>query len=387
MGIWSPPGGSGSVATALPDATLYPALHAALGRVMSGAGDSTILFVGDSIMSGLFTNNIGPGPCTQLVRMLAAALGIPVSDGLAIPVASNVAGPDNRWANGAGWSGGNASAPPIGSGLSWGGLTPNGIAYFGANAAAGSLTFQPRLGLPNVDTFDIYSIGGSFSCNFNFGGNTVVGSLSGLQKTTVTGASTARPFCIIQTPTGLGCVIIGVDARLSTAPTLRVGNAGVTSATTGGGTFGGWNNAIATGPLACITFYNPQVTVINLGVNDTQQAIPLSTSVANWTALANTAKACQGGTGGVIFTSQCPINPNVAGWANYAGYWAALKSFCAANGYGYIDLYNGLGGNAGFNVLSAMNPSYYGDGNSIHPGTNPGMPDYGRMLAAGLLSL
>lgn len=385
-------GGSSSGGILLPNAAGAPAWHQALMKVMTG-NDATLLCIGDSILSGLFGANIGPGPLIQTIKMLNAALQIPVSDGLAVPTAGGAAGPDNRWTAGAGWS--------QGSGIflsdSWGGVPGAGgqTIWTGANGAAGTLTFQPRTGLQNVDTFDLYTIGGGFSVNFNGGADTVVGSVSGLQKTTVSGASTSRPVCNVHAITGaLGAFVIGMDARLSTVGTLRVGNASTTSSSTGGdASHAGWTNTAGPGgvngaqPLQCITFYNPNLCLINLSVNDIAQGLSTAQSIANWTALANTAKACQGGTGGVIFASENPCNPGNFATPTQTAYWAALKGFCAQNGYPLIDIYNGLNGATnGFSVLSAMNPDWYGDGNSIHPGT-AGQLDYGRMLAAGLLAL
>lgn len=375
----------------LPNAAQATAWHQAIGRVMSGAGDATLLCEGDSILAGLFTNQIGPGPTIELERVLAGALGIPVTDGLAIPTAGSLAGPDNRWAAGAGWTQGSAFFP----GNSWGGVTAAGgqTIWNGAAAAGGSLVFQPRVGTPNGDNMDVYSIGGSFSVNFQLGTDTVLGSLSGLQKTTVSGASTSRPLCTVHAPTGLGCFIIGVDTRLSTTPTLRVGNASTTSSSTGGGaTAAGWTNtsgAAGSQPQQCVSFYNPDVVLVNISEpNDLGQGLTTAQTIANWTTILNVARACKGGAGGAVFSSQNPCNPNTAPTATQAAYWAACAAFCAANRVPYIDLFSNLNGASnGFAVLAAMNPSYYGDGNSIHPGTNPGMPDYGRMLGEGLALL
>lgn len=380
-------GGSGALPNAAAGAGIT-GWHQALGRVMSGAGDATLLCLGESILSGLFTNNIGPGPTTQMIRVLAGALGVPVVAGLAVPPAGTLAGPDNRWAVGAGWSNGVGAA-----GESWGGVVAaNGqTEFFGANGAAGNLVYSPT---GTFDTFDVYSIGGSFSVRFGAGGtDTVLGSLSGLQKTTVSSTPTANPICVMHAPTSFGCKIIGVDPRLSTTPTLRVGNASTTSASTGGNASNaGWTNTTATAgtrPTDCITFYNPNATLFNISQpNDQGQGLTLAQTLANWTALASLARACQSGTGGVIFASENPCNPSTSPTPAQTAYWAACKNFCAQNGYGFIDVFANLNGaTTGFAVLSAMNPSYYGDGNSIHPSTNPGSPDYGRQLGLGLLAL
>lgn len=381
-----PKSSGGSSGLVLPNAAQYPPWHRALMKVMSGAGDAALLGLGDSILGGLF-GNPGPGPMLQVRRMLAAALGVPVTDGLAIPVAGGLNN-DPRWSVGAGWTNGTGS-----SGQSWGGIAnPAGLCtWFGANGAAGSCLFQPPVGTLNYDTYDIYSIGGNFSCNFNLGANTVVGALPAtVQKTTVTGTAAARPFCAISAPTGLGCIIVAVEPRLSTTPTLRVGNASATSASTGGNASNaGWTNTTAAAgqrPLDCITAANPDVGLVMLSVNDLSQGLSTAQTLANLSTILATLTACQGGNGGMILASENPCNPGTNPTAAQTALWASIKSFAARNGVPFIDIFSFLNGSTnGFTTLSAMNPDYYGDGNSIHPST-AGYMDMGRQLAVGLLA-
>jgi hypothetical protein len=368
-------GGGGSGAAALPNAAAFPALHQALSKVMGGTGDASIIIVGDSIASGLFTTNIGMGITTQMIKTLAGALGIPVAAGLAAPLNTNIAGPDNRWTLGTGWSWGDATFANLGLG----GLPTAAAALVGANAAAGTASFQPVAGTPNYDTFDVYWLptGATYNINFNGGANTgIPGTGTGCQKTTVSGASTSRPTLNFNTVVGaLGAVVLAVEPRLSTTPTLRIGNAGMTASDTGGWSLTGNSSA-----QNCLTVINPDLIVVNLGYNDLGHGLSLAQSQANWAVLAS------GVSKKIIFSSECPINPTTGFASSYAPYWIALKTFCQLNNYGFIDIFNGYGGQAGFAALAAMTPDYYGDGNSVHPSTN-GSPDYGRMLAQGLLAL
>src|SRR6185437_6721780 len=91
----------------------FPFLHRAIGQVLSGVGDRTVLLIGDSIFAGNFSD-VGQGPIPAMVKMLSGA-GINAQFGLSGPQNTGQSGPDGRYTFGASWA---IQAPA--SKLGWG---------------------------------------------------------------------------------------------------------------------------------------------------------------------------------------------------------------------------------------------------------------------------
>jgi lysophospholipase L1-like esterase len=378
-------GGGGSGTVTLPSAKKFPWLHRAISQVLGGMQDRKILLIGDSVTAGSFSTApvlVGQGTSAAMAKVLAIA-GVPAAEGLSIPQFNASAGADPRWSLGAGWAyDGSLSAHQ-----GWGGYN----AAFSASAGASPLVFTPvakPFTIPaNYDSADIYysnpgALGG-FSVNFNGGGNTVIsGSTAGIFKTTVTGAAVATPAINMLTVTGFGATILGVECYLSTQPTLRIANAGVTGATAAS-----WidNTTPALSPLACLLAYAPDVALIGLGVNDMNTG-PVSTFLANMASLATACQALPNPCDVVVWSEE-PGNPTSGAVTQYAALssvgWANLAALATAKGWGYIDLFDSWGGAAGFAQMNT--DGYYADG-VIHC-SSTGLNDQGRNLATGLLAL
>jgi lysophospholipase L1-like esterase len=355
-------GGGGSLATT---AFAQPLLHRALAKVSGGGGDAKLLLVGDSTTWGYGGIN-GVGPANVMANTLTAG-GMPAALGMVIPSAL-----DTRWVAGTGWT-----VPPAGSSNSWGAAD---IGWAGAvGAAASSLKFTPGNGY-SYDTFDVYYIQapgfGSVSINIDGGGATVVNTAvgtAGIGKVTLTAAAATNHVLNLGLVTTAAVEIVGVEPSLSTASRLRVGNVGVpgTAAVT-------WANNVATpyGPLECIFAYAPDVSIINLGINDCTDATTLATYVADITTIANTCAYF----GAVILSSMNPSAPQNT-YGMEASYTAALSGLAAQYGWGFIDLFHNWGGFPGNAALTA--DGFYYD--AVHPSAI-GYADIGRMDAAYLLA-
>lgn len=372
-------GGSGS---SLPSTIKYPQLHAAIATVNAGgaAPDRKLLMIGDSITAGALTGALMKGPGKTLIQVLKSFM--PCNYGLVGAPENTAAGSDSRFSLGSGWTMPASGVPgTAGAHNGWAGL---GGAYNGAASAAGTLVYTTDTPGASYDHFDVYSLNlgvlQGFSVNFNGGSNTVVsGSAAGVIKTTVSGAVTGSPvFCIMSAPTGFGCYIIGVEPYLSTTTTMRVGNVGQFGATSSNWTD---NTNPATGPLACIAAYAPNIVLIGVGGGDLTSGGSLSTYLANMTTLI---QFCQGLGAAVVLWTEVPFAPTgTAGAAGSPAQWAALASLASQLGCGFIDTFNAWGGNAGFATLNGLN--YYADA-LIHPSAL-GDGDLGRLLAQGIVSL
>jgi lysophospholipase L1-like esterase len=364
-------GPSGGAAAGLPSAGNFPFLHRAMGQVQQNVQDRTILCIGDSITEAVFAN-LGIGLVQSMARCFNGE-GINSAFGLSGPANSGVTlGSDTRWANGSGWTF-VTNVQPAG----WGGT---GCAYQGAPSAAGNLTYTPGT-LSNQ--YDVYYFDGASPEGFTAtatGGTPVVvttGSTNTMKKATcVAAASSAANVVTLSAPTGFGCFIYGVDARLSTAATLRIGNVG-----SAGATSLSWITAFNASPsgASMITTYAPDVSLIGMGINDMNTGVPVSTFLANMATLANACKI----SGDVIFWSDVPFTTADQPVSVQTAYVTAFKAFAAANGYGFLDTYTAWGTASKFPILNAA--GYYAD-NLIHPSISGGN-DLGRILGQGLLLL
>jgi lysophospholipase L1-like esterase len=368
-----------------PAAGKYPNLHRAIADVLNGAQDRTILFVGDSHTYG-YTSVIGPFSQTlfsQMVTFFSSMAGVTAQQGLIIPPGSTSSTLDARWTVAGTWSIAGTLATPRG----WGGLasatSTNLAAFTSISINTAGLKYAPAT---SCDTFDVYYIddplNGTFQINIDGGANTTVGpSTSGIKKVTITGAVASNHVLNFNlTNIQFGVYIIGVDARLSTTPTLRLGNAGVN------GSFStGWASTGAVSASACITTYAPDVTVVCIGGNDIIVANPNTTAgqyITNLTTIANTAKL----SGDVIFcglVAQSPtaFTPNANPGLQSLN--ATVQSWAIGQGFGFIDLWDAWGGIPGQATLQTL--GYYDAGGIEF--TNRGYADRARILVQGLLAL
>lgn len=258
-----------------------PKWDAAIQLMRAGVRDAKILCVGDSTTAGVGGGTdasyvqAGSWP-HHLVGLLNDGFWY-AANGLQTPRATSGGTPvDTRWTLGAGWSkgdGANATTAYIG----FGGMGSN---YWASFDAAETLTFNdPRI---EADTFDIYYLtttgtGAEFTAQATGGAvsaSTPTGGLAakGIGKLTVSAGSLATTNVVTIDPGGsAGAVyIVGIEPyRSGATKRIRVGNA----AASGSYAFrwAGYsdNNSSNTwNSLYAIRAYAPDLTIIDLGIND-----------------------------------------------------------------------------------------------------------------------
>jgi lysophospholipase L1-like esterase len=295
----------------------------AMGRTRAGIADTKVLSVGDSTTAGIGSSGTQSGTPTSFPYQLASILGgyVPAAKGLGIPPSILSGNPDSRWTAGAGWSV---------TTLGWG----EGADYTAAAGASGTLVYAD----PGVlaDRFDVYFATNSGLGTFTVqatGGSSVdqaTAAAGGVGKVTVSAGSAATSNAVtISGPTGGAVHILGIEPWLSTARRVRVGNAGVGSSTTSK-----WVASATTfGGPGCIRAYQPDLTIISLGINDATTAVAPATYLANIQTLITAAQV----SGDVIVI---PPFPSAAGaLANQLAYEPVYEQALRTLRVPFFDLY------------------------------------------------
>lgn len=241
-----------------------------------------VLIAGDSRTQGtgsgtpLYNHNWG----SKLRALLSSAVGLPATDGA---VWATDAGPfdDARITQGSGWSvtlGMNSGrTPATACGFGGGGV------FTAATTATGTLGFAPDTNIGSggvTDTLRVFYLNGpGFGTVTVKNGATTLGTINadttgsggayGEAVATFTATRGANAYSV-SFPTVGTFYVIGVEAYDSTTPCISVSNCG----TSGSGT-AYWNNANAgavQGSGGAWSLYKPPLTVIPLGVNDSNSA-------------------------------------------------------------------------------------------------------------------
>lgn len=297
--------------------------YEAVAKLRSGTADAKVLCVGDSTTGG-----VGGGSASSFIQanswpsVLTRLLDdnkVAATHGLAVPPSNSgsVTSPfDSRWTLGAGWSwrlGGTLEGF-----LGFGG---KGAVIKASSSASGAVVFSDSRVL--ADRFDVYVLvtdgatGGTVSAQAT-GGTAVPVTTTGhankgFIRVTVEAAtaSTSNTLTITRTG-GTGNVwIAGIEPWASTSRALRVANAGLSGSSSAswvqypeGSTANNWNS------FAMIRAYAPDLTIIDLGINDADPAntTPTATYVDNIVALASVAAE----SGSVILKSSHPTTARLA---------------------------------------------------------------------------
>lgn len=304
---------------------MLPKWRLALAKALNGTSDAKILCIGDSTTFGTGSTNYANLPTyfsypARLAQMMKGVT--PSQNGLVIPQPNN----NNQWTKGTGWADGS---------FAYGFAQGN----FQATAAAGNLVFTPGATYGTFDSFDVYYLTGpglgSITITGTGGGTTTVncvGASMAIGKTTVTCASAGTGNAVtITNPSGL-VYITGVESFLSTSKYVRVGNAGK-----GGARTDIWSNAPYNpqwGSLAHITAYAPDLTIIQLGINDAGASFSAATYQGYYTPIITTAQA----SGDVIIASFAPSSGSP--YTTYEPlYLPVLSSLAQTYSAPYVDIW------------------------------------------------
>ena len=336
------------------EAAYFPNLRKMVANVRSGAvPGGTILCAGDSITAGDGTPNVATQSVPAILTAMLAANGTPAVQSLSIPTTDISFDP--RWTPGSGWAQVDLGFAVLGG-------------YYASVGAAGNLSFTPGV---NCDTFDVYyaleTNGATAQINIDGGTNTPV-NMNGsptIQKVTLTATAGTGHTLNIGTITGtagnIAC-ILGVDPYLSTAPALRVGNAGV-----GGANTTGWAHTGVTHSTQMIQTYGASLAIFSCGINDSYAGSPLSVSqyIANMTA---TIQAFQANGCDVLLWTE-PPSSTTSGYnlAVQAQYWAACYQIAQSLGCGLVDINARFGSWVEANSLGFMAVVGGGFAGQVHP--------------------
>ncbi len=344
----------------------------AVAQVRAGVQDSKLLCLGDSTTFGIGSNPGDPsegGGVNCYPRQLATQLnntGLPSSMGY-IHAPSQYSGNTNpQWTTGAGWT-----KSLVTGGSCWGWISePTG----------GALVFTPGASAGIYDTFDVYygttPTATSITVTATGGSPVAIGTNGGgiLGKVTVTAASASSGNAVTIVPTtgGGNAFILGVEAYHSTERRMRVANFGLGSSRV----TSHWNPAATvSGEVGLVTLYNPDVTVISLGIND----IFVSATTELYTTRMMQLVAHCLLYGDVMVMSSLPISQSTAiQVALQETYQVALFANEAANNYTYFDLRYRWGDGA-----TAFNSGFKAD---FAHGTPAAYCDIASFIARNLLS-
>lgn len=351
-GVWTPVAGP-VLPTTSPGGPAYNFSAAnftkwrkAMSQVRNGGGYAKLFIAGDSTSWGKGGGGSNPPYVNAWPKRLQELLNsymVPASVGL--NAYGNADPADSRWTLGTGWSistsGGFATKCLLGNGGT-------------------ATTFAPGYA---CDTADIYSIQyttgmGSCGVSVDGGGTTTIAGTgtSSVKKTTITFPAGSAHTISFGAPSGGNFFIIGVDCYDSTTKSVRVSLTGVSTSTTTD-----WiNNSNAFQSLSAITTYAPDLTIIQLGINDAQFN---SWSAATWSTNTQTLITAAKASGDVILATVVPTNPTGHAWASLeADYAAAAQTLAATNGCGLVDIYNRFGSYTAANAAGYMADDFHTTG-------------------------
>lgn len=361
MGIIAPPvkPGNSTPGYARLDAALLPNTRAAIAKVLAKTKRMKVCCLGDSTTAGVgagtaASGNVGARPFSypEFLAKYLAARGLPVTTDSFQGFANGTGEPawDARATYGAGWGGGASD---------WGGpLKYN-------NSTTTSLSFTP---LGAFDTFEMaYVVPGVSGATFTV---SVDGSVIDTINTSNAAASyskktynvTRGTHTISWARTGVGtdCYIGMTDCYDSAAPAISIYNAGHSgiSSTQLSSSAQPWS------VLRIFDTWQPDLTILDCGINDSLGAITPATYSANMQLIINKARLY----GDIVL--KVPVT-NLD--PNFPGIVAAMKALAAANNIPLIDIGQRFGSYAQANASGL-----YFDGRHLKA---PGYADVARAVA------
>lgn len=313
-----------------------PTFRSKVAALRGGTGTLKVLCIGDSTTHGNdSTKAAGPWNNTSWPTQAAEVLtadGIRAQSGLGIAPSYSSVGIDGRWTLGSGWS--QLTTADIGWGSGACVRTSN------ASTATGTAVFNPGITYDKIDIYYTVSSNASFQAVIDVvvdGAvlgqiNTIAAATAGIGKLTLTPTAATISTVTLDSVSGAAIYVLGIDCYTASG-VLRIGNAGVS----GSATFSWKNDNGAYASLDCVRAYAPDLTIINLGINDSgwTPARAVAGVVADLTTLGTVCDA----SGDVILTSFIPSADNSdKDETVQPGYWAEIKALAASKGWGYIDI-------------------------------------------------
>ncbi|MDX1216310.1 hypothetical protein GOL99_12270 [Sinorhizobium medicae] len=336
-----------------------PVWSAAVRAQRAGLRPAKVLCIGDSTTAGhgavaadMGSNAKSASYPTQLAeRFVAKGSAASWASFLGNQVTFDVPGYDNRITIGAGWT-----------------TTANGygqmLGGYGMISAETTRTrFAPT---STVDTFEIYTLqrlastAPMFVVSVDDVDVSTIWSVHSqdapgiLMKTVVKTSLGTHSVAVRSVATNINVQLAGILAYNSVAPEICVLNAGWA-----GGKASSFANgqSLAWSPLSSIAIHNADLVIINLGINDMNQATP-TTKVAYVSQMQEIITAAVSTGADVVL-----VIPNAIGGtytANHEVFAGYIQELAAANGLTVVDVRTKLGTYAAANVAGYMR-------DTVHP--------------------
>jgi hypothetical protein len=319
--------GPGGYPILSPSNTVARKWRIALAKAMAGTQNAKLAFVGDSTtasMTGVtvlsFQNTIASTVSKILNKSLFTTNNnCTFGDFLRNNPANGYATVDPRF-GGAGLAAWTQTAFATAGGCS-----------FGNSTTTTTLAFTPLESFDQIDVYSLDNTGGYGQWTINVDGGASLGTVDNngtraIRKSSFSVALGAHTINIQRNGTGGQVYIFGIVTRNSTAKAIDIFNLGCGSSDTAfwaGSTPG-------TGPSNAITTYAPDLTVIDLGINDRRLINYSSTFDTNLQAVVTAAKT----SGDVLLCVPVPSDLAYSAYtttANIGAYNDAIYRIAAAN--------------------------------------------------------
>ena len=340
---------AGTSAVTVGSTAAMSAWFTALGKVRAGTGNAKLLCVGDSTTAGFSVGQASSWPALlnqRLNRDIATQQGLSICMNLDVDSA--------RWSLG-GWQ------TVFGPG--------SGALYQDPDKSGADAVFTPDVDTDTIDSWWYLGAGkGKFVVKIDGVAQPAIDTLSpngsyGWRNTTYT-VNSGKHTVALQRPTVAPVSVLGVDAYVSTLNSVRVSNWGVS---------GSLSNTWANGPYSLdgISGYAPDLTIVMLGINDANDALPVETWKANIAAIVAEAKK----SGDVILMSVAPSDPATSALSYEQQYRDASPALAASLDVPFLDMFGKIG---------SYSSDRYSD--SLHPNAR-GHADMARIVSAGLRAI
>jgi len=313
------------------DPSILPVSRAAMEKVRANTGRLRIGWIGDSTMNG---EGAGTGGSNNTTAAIQASIPTDVAKQL---VSSGITTTyDSVFGDG---TLGNLGNSQLTYGAGWAVASPpslGGQMLSNATTTATALAFTPA---SQITTCDVYYVDvaatDTFTIDLSGAGTitTTTGGTLAILKKTISAASGSYTLNVKLTAVGTRFWINGIDCYNTTTRQISMWNFGIVGATTGNFTTTGsaWSSLTALG------LYAPDLTVIDLGINDETASESYATFYSTMQTIITQAKI----SGDVILVMHHDVNGHTA--AQEAVTLSALQALSVANNIPLVSFYQRMG--------------------------------------------
>lgn len=311
-----------------------------IAKVLSGSGRATWLFMGDSTTAGPTRPVSHPVVLAKILKSMGVNTQTGMMWGSAYygNLASFIAW-DSRLTAGAGW-GQNGSMTLAGK-------------FYQNTTDLTAFTFTPTEAFNQIEIW-YYQNTGNATFTVDVGGAALQtvnssGSMAVVKVAVPTGAGAAvQSVNINRTGVGAGCYILGINTYDSAAPAIEMHQAGWATSQTSDWII----DSSPFSPLKMIALINPELTFINLGVNDSNGGTPIATYISRYQKIIDKLKAAGSD---IILCGFVQSDPGAfASLSVFNDYQIAVKSLAEKNNLLFISFSEVIGLYAEANTAGYM---------------------------------